>query len=78
MTNHRAPHRAAAPNGARLTGATSRQPIAGTPTTLEDLAAILSAQQDQIDDLTAVVEDLVRRTAAADPSEPAAVRNNRR
>jgi hypothetical protein len=32
------------------------QPLPGTPATPTDLMAILAAMQDQIDDLTAVVE----------------------
>lgn len=39
----------------------SAQTIPGTPATPVDLVAILAATQDQIDDLTAVVEAHQRR-----------------
>jgi hypothetical protein len=47
------------------------QAIPGTPTTPTDLMAILAAMQDQIDDLTAVVEAHQRRLDEMAAARPA-------
>jgi hypothetical protein len=50
----------------------TRQAIPGTPTTPTDLMAILAAMQDQIDDLTAVVEAHQRRLDELAAGQPPA------
>ncbi len=49
--------------GARA-GVPAGEPVAGTPVSDADIVVILSKHQDQIDDLTTLVEDLSAQLAA--------------